>query len=204
MNPSCPVPSVKRAVARQTSADREAHTVFRSQRMHGRLHAIRFVTCLVGTTATCASPAQEGLGCIGILRGEQGLRSPPSVPTFPRRCVTGHYSEQRVRYGGSSSKLNSVCLGFRYLSCSARWSHSNSSLPTGTSICLAARSEEMVEPMPADDRIRVNMMNRKYNKANRCDQIPEAAQLGMTAITLRFSENHGLSEQWFPAGRYQA
>lgn len=58
--------------------------------------------------------------------------------------------------------------------------------------------------MPADDRIRVDMMKIKFNKVNRCDQIPEAAELGMIAITLRLTAMHGLSEQWFPAERYQA
>lgn len=62
----------------------------------------------------------------------------------------------------------------------------------------------MIEPITADDRFPVDMLKLSRNKMNRGELIPEAAQLGMTAITLRLTAKHDLSEQGFPPERYQA
>lgn len=48
------------------------------------------------------------------------------------------------------------------------------------------------------------MLKVSCNKDDRIDLVPEATQLGMTAITLRLTAQHGLSEQCFAPECYQA
>ena len=66
------------------------------------------------------------------------------------------------------------------------------------------RDLRIIEPVPADDRLRVDCLEVGRNQRDSVDLAPEAEQLRMAAIAPRLTTKHGLSKQRFPPKRHKS